>query len=88
MTDLKTQRVSDFKAHRFDAVRLTRENFYAVGQFASADNCWELTAPSPRLHIETPGDVIRCLLGDWVLKSESGHVFFLTNDEYQRIFGE
>lgn len=47
-------------------VKLTRENFYAVGEAAGAMSCWGLDAPSPGLFFDTPIGPVKANLGDWV----------------------
>jgi hypothetical protein len=54
--------------------RLTRQNFYALGEWAGAFECWGLDAPIPELRIGEPNDFVRARLGDIIVKCPSGVV--------------
>lgn len=54
--------------------KLTRENFYDVGDWAGAQECWELAAPIPEIRIRQNGRVIRARLGAILLKTAWGVV--------------
>jgi hypothetical protein len=57
---------------RVEAVRLTRENFEAVGAWAGVAECWGLDAPIPALHFPGPGGTGKALLGDYVIRGTDG----------------
>ena len=55
-----------------EARLLTRDNFYAVGDWAGADECWELEAPLPELRFDAPEGFRRAHLGDYVIRDAMG----------------
>jgi hypothetical protein len=57
---------------RIEAVRLTRENFEALGAWAGVAECWGLDAPIPALHFPGPDGTRKALLGDYVIRDAGG----------------
>ena len=70
-----------------EAQLLTRENFDAVGEWAGAEECWELAAPSPAIFIDTLEGRMRADLGDWVIKGVQGEFYPIKDSIFQETYG-
>ena len=58
-----------------EAEQVTRENFYAVGDWAGAKEWRGLDAPSPAIFIDTLEGRMRADLGDWIIKGVQGEFY-------------
>jgi hypothetical protein len=69
-----------------EAVQLDEGNFYAVGDWAGVDECWDLAAPKPALFIDTLEGRMKAFIGDWIIKGVQGEFYPCKPDIFEATY--